>query len=762
MAKWGRDDVLREVVRIIRMNRPYVLISRFQGSRRDGHGNHEAAGVITQLAFRAAGDPNAFPEQIREGLRPWQPLKVYIGGVREGEDWTIRVDPGEFSPWIGDSYSSFARLGLSFQRSQNGGRYVPQAGPTPMYYKRVESLVASPARETSFFDGIDTSIRGLFKGLRQAEPAGAAPLLAAIEAAVDDAVAHFTVRDPSATVPALADGLTATRAALARFTDPEVRFALEIKARQFEDAITSALGLDVSAMAQPVGAAPPPSPFAPPVTMAAPVPEQTFEIGTRVTNRGAIAITPTAITLATDPGWAVTKQDTSSGPLGINQTAVQRFTVMLAADVPISSRPYFSRASIQDARYALTDPAQFGRPAAPPSAVAVVQYTVAGVSVETRQAVQRREPKLPYGDAIRGLRVVPALAVRASPAHAIAPLTMASRPMSVTVDLWNNHEGAIAGTLALRLPASWQARPAVQPFAFQRAGERAAYTFLVTMPAVADREYQIEAVATANGRRYTEGYELIDQRDLDLGYLYRPARVLVRGLDVKVAPMLRVGYVMGVGDQVPAGIAQLGYPVTLLDAAALTTGDLSRFDAIVTGTRAYAVRDDLRTSNARLLDYVHRGGNLVVLYNTEELIPDRFAPFPAVHGPGAEEVSEEDSPVRILAPAAQVFRWPNRITRADFDGWVEQRGSKFWAGWAPAYTPMLETFDQGQAPQQGGWLQATYGKGTYTYCAYAFHRQLPYGVPGAYRLLANLLALGRQPPIRADRLRPPARTVRGT
>jgi hypothetical protein len=147
----------------------------------------------------------------------------------------------------------------------------------------------------------------------------------------------------------------------------------------------------------------------------------------------------------------------------------------------------------------------------------------------------------------------------------------------------------------------------------------------------------------------------------------------------------------------------------------------------------------------RLLDYVANGGNLIVLYNTQELVPATFAPFPGQHGPRAEEVSEEDSPVNILAPDAQVFNWPNTITKADFDGWVEQRGSKFWAGWDPAYTPMIETWDKGQSPQKGGWLSAKSGKGHYTYFAYAFHRQLPYGVPGAYRLLANVLALGKTP-----------------
>jgi LmbE family N-acetylglucosaminyl deacetylase len=745
LLKWGREDLLRDVVRIIRINRPYVLISRFQGNSRDGHGNHEAAGMITQLAFKAAGDPAAFPEQIREGLRAWQPLKIYIGGVRESEDWTLRVDPGEFSPWIGDSYASFARIGLSFQRSQNSGRYLPQAGPAPAYYKRVESVATSTERETGFFDGIDTSLPGIFRALRRPEPAGAAPLLAAIEAAVERAVSQFTIRDPAAIVPALAEGLTATRAALAQLADPDVRFVLEIKAQQFQDAITTAIGLDVSATAQPSGTPEPQGPFAAPVVMGAPVPGQTFEVVTRVTNRGSVTIAPTAVTLVADTGWDITKGDSPSAPLGTNASVTERFTVKLSANAPLSTRPYFSRPSIQDARYVLADVTQFGRPTAPPPATVVVQYAAAGVAVEARQVVERREPKLPYGDALRELRVVPALAVRVSPMHAVVPTGLPARPVPLTVELLNNHEGAIDGTLALTVPPAWKASPRNQPFTFQRAGERATYTFEVTAPALENREYRIEAVATANGRRYTEGYELIDQRDLELRYLYRPAAVQVRGLDVKLAPALRIGYVMGVGDQVPAGIAQLGYPVTLLDAAALAGGDLTQFDTIVTGTRAYAVRDDLKTSNQRLLDYVRQGGNLVVLYNTDELIPNRFAPYPAVHTAAAEEVSEEDSPVRILAPAAQVLQWPNRISLEDFNGWIEQRGSKFWATWDKAYTPMLETFDRGQAPQRGGWLQASYGRGTYTYCAYAFHRQLPYGVPGAFRLLANLLALGKRP-----------------
>jgi hypothetical protein len=212
---------------------------------------------------------------------------------------------------------------------------------------------------------------------------------------------------------------------------------------------------------------------------------------------------------------------------------------------------------------------------------------------------------------------------------------------------------------------------------------------------------------------------------------------------VKIAPGLKVGYVMGIGDEVPSGIAQLGATVRLLGEADLAAGDLSQFDVIMTGTRAYAVRDDLKTYNRRLLQWVREGGNLIVLYNTQEFVPDEYAPYPAQLTARAEEVSEEDSPVEILAPSHKAFVSPNRISKADFEGWIEQRGSKFFSEWSAAYTPMIATWDKGQAPQKGGWLTAEYGKGHYTYFAYAFHRQLPYGVPGAYRILANILSLGK-------------------
>ena len=751
LEKWGRENVLREVVRVVRIDRPLVLISRFQGNARDGHGNHQAAGLVTPEAFRAAGDPGMFPEQIAEGLRPWQPLKLYVGGVRENEDWTIRTDAGEYSPWLGESYSDFARIGLSFQRSQNGGQLALGPGPSYGYHKRLASTVPAPDKEASFFDGIDTRLSGMFTMMKRPPPAGAADALRRVEAEVSAATTAFTMTDPSACVPALARGLAATRDALALLAaEPEAAFLLRIKERQFMDAINSALGLELSAVAQPVGTPEPTGPFAafaPPVTFAAPVPGESFEVVTRLANRGGVDMRPSDLAIEAGRGWTIAPAPGAlPAVLGRNGVATRRFDVALADDVPLGSRSYYSRASILENRYELSDPAQRHRPAAAAAAVAVARYTVAGVAVEAREAVRRREAQLPYGYAMREVMVVPAVAVNVAPSTAVIPAGAGRHTLALQVELIGNLDGPLEGEVALEPPPGWRASPASRSFRFSRAGERSLHAFELTVPPLSGRAYEVRAVATAGGRQYREGYQLLEHRDLETRYLYRAARSEVKGLEVKIAPGLNVGYVMGVGDQVPAGIAQLGARVQLLDEKDLAAGDLARFDAIVTGTRAYVVREDLRTYNQRLLDYVKSGGNLVVLYNTPEFVPAKFAPYPADLPPNAEEVSEEDSPVEILAPDEPVLHQPNEITLADFQGWVEQRGSKFFSSWDAAYTALIATHDKGQAPQKGGWLTARYGQGHYTYFAYALHRQLPYGVPGAYRLLANLLSLGRSAP----------------
>ena len=432
LSKWGRENVLRDVVRIVRMDRPLVLIARFQGNARDGHGNHEAAGLITQQAYSAAGDPAQFPEQIREGLRPWQPLKLYMGGVRENEDWTLRTDTGEYSPWLGESYQTFSRLGLAFQRSQNGGRVNTQAGPSLGYYKRLASVLGqtSPNRESSFFDGIDTSIQGLFTAIRRPPPAAAAALLSAIDVEVRGAVASFSIQNPSASVSSLARGLAATRKAIEELRgEPDAVFVLQVKEQQFMDAINTALGIDLEASALVAG----------PV-----VPGRHVSIDTAITNRGSIPIDDVRMSLEAPRGWIATAATVSSVTLGPNVGTRSALTVTVPANASLS-RPYFERATVAEPRYTLRDEAQFGRPAPEPALSVVGSYSVARVPVAVRAVVRRREAHQPYGDERREVMVVPAVAVNVTPRVAVVPTTPAAgapatRRLEVRVELLNNAE----------------------------------------------------------------------------------------------------------------------------------------------------------------------------------------------------------------------------------------------------------------------------------------------------------------------------------
>ena len=390
----------------------------------------------------------------------------------------------------------------------------------------------------------------------------------------------------------------------------------------------------------------------------------------------------------------------------------------------------------------MADSADLHLPWRRPALSVAVDLEVQGTTVVRTTPLTAPVPRLPYGSVTRPVAVLPALSVVVEPAVRVVPAEAAGAPLPIQVRVTAN-TAPLPTTTRLEVPTGWAAAPATVAHDFTRAGEVAEVAFEVTPPDGWRGAATIEAVSRAGGREYRTGYQTIDHRDLRLARLWRPATTTVRSVPVARLDRARVGYVMGVGDEVPAGIESLGAQVEMLEAAALANpASLSGLDAIVVGTRAYAVRDDLLEHNQRLIEYARAGGHLVILYQTQEFVPAEMAPYAASLPRGAEEVSEEDAPVRLLQPAHPFMTTPNRITEADFDGWVEQRGSKFFTEWDAAYTPLVETHDQGQEPQEGIWLTAELGEGHYTYLALALHRQLPYGVPGAFRILSNVLSAG--------------------
>lgn len=738
-SEWDREALLRDIVRAIRRFRPLVVVSRWQGTSRDGHGQHQASGAITPPAVDAAGDASRFPELAQEGLRPWRVPKLYLGGARENEPWHVRVDPGVFDPVLGETYQNLGRIGLSLQRSQTAGRLNLSPVNVPLFYTLAGA--AAGAREQTLFDGLDVSLPGAYNLLGlEAEPGGI-DRLAGIARHVREARERFAWTAPAAAAPALARGLAATRRARELTREPELQFLLDVKARQFEEALTAALGIHVTATAVPAGMAEPTGPFAafaPPPTLDPVAPGQTFDVRVVAANNSATPVSLETATLLGPSNLRVDVGVAAGSPLVPASPITARATMTVPADAPVT-RPYFSRTSIAETRYTVHAEDQAGRPAGDPAFRLSASYSVDGTQVELVVPVMRRESLAPYGHAMRELEVLPPVSLAVSPAVVVATT---GRPASrdVSVDLTSYSTAGAGGEVRLEAPQGWTVAPSSRSFTLAGAGDRARVSFRLTSPARQTGREVLRATATSGGRTYQTGYQIIRHRDLPVRYLVREATAILSTFPLQTTPGVRVGYVMGVGDELPAALTQLGARVTLLDRAALESGDLSRFDTIMTGTRAYAVRDDLRAHNRRLLDWVRAGGNMVVLYNTPEFVPAEFAPYEATLPNNAEEVSEQTAAVEILAPTHPLFTTPNAITSADFEGWIEQRGSKFFSQWDPRYTALVESHDQGQAPQRGGWLTAAYGRGRWTYMAYALHRQVPYGVPGAYRILANLIA----------------------
>jgi hypothetical protein len=346
------------------------------------------------------------------------------------------------------------------------------------------------------------------------------------------------------------------------------------------------------------------------------------------------------------------------------------------------------------------------------------------------------------GPVLDPLLTVPSISLWMDSRAGVVPLSKASFHLKVTVH--GNVTSGSKGSVRLELPQGWRSVPSVGTFSIAKAGDQQDLDFEIHCTGIQARSYSIRAVADYMGEHYSEGYQIVGYDGLRPYPYYRAANYRVEGADLNLAPNLKIGYVMGTGDDVPQSLADLGLTPDFLSPRDLATQDLSKFDAIVVGIRAYAAHPELATVNSRLLDYVRNGGALIVQYQTPEFDHD-YGPYPFSLGDSPEKVVEEKAPVRILLPNDPVFTWPNKITPADFSGWIEERGHDFLSTWDSKYVALTEVHDQGQAPQEGGLIYARYGRGVYVYSAFAFYRQLPEGVPGAYRIFANLLSLSKNP-----------------
>jgi LmbE family N-acetylglucosaminyl deacetylase len=755
--KWnGHDVVLADMVRVIRTFRPDVLVSRFQGTDRDGHGNHQASGIVSREAFRAAADPKRFPEQIAEGLQPWQAKKFYFDNVcpfRSNEcppeNYTVKLSTGEKDADLGMTYIQFAMEGLRHQLSQGAGGWSVDAGPHYAFYRLVDSVLPPTAgkdgHEQDFFDGIDTSLPGLAARLGTDE--GKVPWLRAglvkLQATVEQAT-KAAADDPAKAAAHLLEGLQTVGTLVSRIAGEkqlagaerqELLGHLRLKQEQFQEAVNLALGLSMNVTVDAGTAATPEEAF-----MA--VPGQAFGVTARVRNSGSKALAIQEIALDLPAGWRVTS--TSSGVQSVSPgqetTATFRVTAPENAEY---TRPYWHRNHPEAEGVNTVDDPHYATLAFPPAPLqAHMHYSVDALKSSLGGIVSVSYRDSPGREQRRALVVAPPFSIAIEPISQVMPVGHRGSS-SVKVDVRSGLPGPVTASVRLEAPQGWRVEPASQPVTFAKVGESKECQFTVVPLASREERDQLKASLTYHNKAYSEGYTMVTRDDLDTFYYYQPAVQRVSIVDVKVPAELKVGYVMGAGDDIPTVLRQVGLDVTMIPAEKLATEDLGRYQTIVLGIRAYDTQKEVAANNKKLLEFVSAGGTLVVQYEADvgNFNGGSFAPYPVTLGRG--RVSVEEASVEVLAPQERVFHFPNEITQRDFEGWVQERGLYFMEKWDEKFTPLLASHDPGEPSLKGGLLLARYGKGTYIYTGYAFFRQLPAGVPGAVRLYVNLLAAGR-------------------
>ncbi len=692
---WDEQAVLSDVVRVIRTFRPDVIVTRFSPQASRTHGHHTASAILAVEAFKLAGDPHAFPDQLKD-LEPWQPKRILInrglGGGRGGES-PVQLDVGGTDVLLDESFSSIASRSRAMHKSQGFGNFG-SGGRGGSGRPRTESfaLLAGEPAKKDIFDGIDvhwTRVRGG----------------AEIGKLTGEVIAKFNPADPGASVP---DLLMLRRKLTALPDEPLVRE----KRRDFDQILQACLGLVVEST----------------LSKAEVSPGDSVTIEHSVSRKGKVPVSWLAVRYPT-----LNKEVKHAEQLPLDQV-VKVTDRQIIPDNTKVSQPYWLREVPGVGTYRVAEPELIGQPLGPPPLLVEHEFEVDGQKfvvpvVPTARVVENGKP------IERALEVVP-------PVFLGFPFEVArfepGQKRSIEVTVSGRRPGVI-GELSLSAPTGWKIAPRSQKFQ-TGAGSQARHTFEVTPPARA-ASASIVAQATVNGRTY-------DNRRVDNPYphighlLLQPtARLTAVSFDLKIRGR-DVGYVEGAGDSVAECLTQMGYTVKPLSAGDLTEEGLRGLDAVVIGVRAFNVRRDLDKHMPALFAFVESGGNLIVQYNRPEgLKSDRFAPYDL--GLSSQRVTDEQSPVTFLLPDHPALNTPNKITRADFDGWVQERGIYFPVEWDKHFKPILAFKDPNEPPLEGGILIAPHGHGNVIYTSLAWFRELPAGVPGAYRLFANLVSLGK-------------------
>jgi LmbE family N-acetylglucosaminyl deacetylase len=696
---WDRDQVVSDIVRVIRTFRPDVVITRFSPQPGGTHGHHTASAILAIEAFKLAGDPKAFPDQLKD-LKPWQPKRILMNAPNFGRapelpanSSALKLDINGTDSVTGESFSEIAARSRSMHKTQGFGNFTGFGGGRGGARGETFTLLGGDPATTDIMDGVDTTW-GRVTG--EAE----------VGKMADEVISKFDTNNPAASVPAL----LSLKKRLASLSGDSV---VEEKRKQLDKILQGCLGLSVETV----------------IPQAEVVPGEALNLDHRVSVQSGYPVRWVAVRYP-DSGT----QLKTSVKLEQGKEVSRSSNQILPAFTPLT-QPYWLREEPTTGMYRVSDPSLIGRPENPPA------YPIEQVfEVDGQRLVIPDEPvqltQTAKGEQRRKLDVIAPVAVNFPfDVRLFAPGS--TRPVEVELRALRPNSG---GTVRLQTPSGWTASPESGTFNLEKVGDQQKVTFNVTAPSE-PKKAQMTASAYIGGRRF-------DSQRIELRYDHIPwqmlqptARLEAVSLDLGTRGR-QVGYVPGAGDSVAECLEQMGYRVTRLNGSDLTPEKLKNLDAVVIGIRAFNVRTDLGEQMPALFAFAEAGGTVIEQYNRpNDLKTSKMTPYDLRIS--NDRVTDETAPMTLLVPDSPALTTPNKIVNSDFDGWVQERGLYFPNEWDEHFTPIIACNDPGESPKKGGLLVAKYGKGYFVYTGLAWFRQLPAGVPGAYRLFANLVSLGK-------------------
>ncbi|GHA77002.1 GlcNAc-PI de-N-acetylase [Pontibacter akesuensis] len=695
---WDREQVLADMVWTIRKFRPDVMITRFPPDERAGHGHHTASAILAAEAFKAAADPKRFPEQLKH-VETWQPKRLLwntgVWSFKSQEEFEkfgkelLKVDVGGYNPLLGKSYGEIAAESRSMHKSQGFG--ASGARGTSIEYLQ---HTAGDKAQQELFEGINTSWSRVKGGDK-------------VQKLIQKAINEYTPANPSAVVPTL----IAAKKELEKLPDG---YWKRVKLEELQDVLQASLGLYLEVTANDYAAAP----------------GQSVELQVEAINRSAVPVTLQEIQ------YSFAKKDTTLNYTLKNNDPLEFSATKVLPQSMAYSQPYWLRQEGSLGMFHVQDQQEVGLPENAPAAQATFNLQIAGEPVQLRVPVVYKRTDPVEGEVYRPFVVTPPVFVNLKE----QVLMFASQEPKQVQVLVKAGKANVSGELKLQLPKGWRAEPASVPFQLVQKGAEMNASFSI-YPPKEQQEAQLKAVAVVDGKTYGQGLNEINYSHIPAQVTFPEATAKIVKLDLQTRGK-KVAYLMGAGDEIPVSLQQIGYDVTLLQDADMRLNYLKQFDAVILGVRAYNTVERLRFYQPTLLQYVEQGGNLIVQYNTNHsLVLPNVAPYPLQLS--RDRVAVEGAEVRFLAPNHPVLNTPNKITQKDFEGWVQERGLYFPNKWSDEFTAILSSNDPGEPARDGGLLVAKYGKGYYIYTGYSWFRELPAGVPGAYRLFANLISLGK-------------------